>query len=231
MRIESFRIKPQKTNPAPAQSLTVESLLIRLYVYLLKLYPAGFQAAFADEMQGVFMMTLRNALVTGYLGLLMIIWREIRDLPLNLIRARRQAYNQLPPATQRVLRIQWFVRIVGGLLGLFLLNTLTIILSPSYNLYSQAIPFVVMLFLASTSLLIALRWGRVGGLLTITFGIGMGICIILYLALMAWAEISVLLTLFIGVLWALPFVIFGALFYKLSQHPARHANTAKHLSN
>ena len=112
------------------------------------------------------------------------------------------------------------VRIIAFLLGTFLLSTLRVILSPSYNLYTQAIPFVVMLFITSVSMLLAIRWERFGGLLTGGGGVALGLFMGVYISQMATeAEGSILVLVLMGTLWMLPFVIFGALFYQLSQHP------------
>ncbi len=198
----------------------IDALLIRSYRYLLKLYPLSFRSDFADEMTNVFTMTLHEA--SGQSGLALILWREIRGLPLSLINVRRQFYNRLPPHVQRRVQIKWFVRIIGCLLSLFLLSTLTIILSPSYHLYAQAVPFVGALFAATLSMLSGLCWGRVGGLLTIASGAAIGCCMTLYLYIMAVTQIGIVLTVLIGLIWALPFLIFGILFYELSKPPKQN---------
>ena len=218
MRWEIINTKIEVSENAKNRRRWVEGLLLLLYAFVLKLYPAAFQAAFADEMEDVFAMTLREA--SGFSGLMFILWREVALLPISVMAVRWQAYNRLPPSVRRIQQIGWFVRIMGGLLSLFLLSTLRVILSPSYNLYAQAVPFVVALFMACISMLIGLCWGRVGGLLTIASGAAFGCCMSLYLYVMAAASIGIIATVAIGVVWALPFLIFGLLFYELSRKPA-----------
>jgi len=217
MRNERLNAKTQGGKDAKYNSKWIEALILRVYAAALRLYPAAFQADFADEMLSVFAMTVREA--SDKWKLTNIMWREVCALPLSLITVYRQAHAQLPAAIRQRQQTRWFVRIIGGLLSLFLLSTLRVILSPSYNLYAQAVPFVGMLFTACISLLVALRWGRVGGLLTIASGAALGCCMTLYLYMMALSEIGLIATVIIGLIWALPFLIFGILFYELSKYP------------
>jgi len=217
MRVESFKINTQINKGKHQPSKWIASLLMRIYAALLKLYPLSFRAAFAAEMMDVFAMTLRES--SSQLGLIFILWRELYGLPASLIEVYHQAFHQLPPAARRVQQIRWFVRIMGGLLSLFLLSTLRVLLSPSYNLYVQAVPFVAALFVACVSMLVGLHWERVGGLLTIASGAALGCCMTLYLYVMGVAEIGIVATVLIGLVWALPFLIFGLLFYGLSKQP------------
>ncbi len=212
MRIESFKITA--TNDLRNRPNGITPLLIRLYTLMLRLYPQPFRAAFADEMRDVFTMTLRES--RGILALLTIISREVCGLPFGVWQVHRQAHHQLPAAVQRVRQIRLTVRIIASLLGVFLLSTLSGILSPSYNLYAQAVPFVVALFSATVSMLVGVMWGRVGGLLTIASGAAIGGCMSLYLYVMGFQTLGIVAVVFIGFLWALPFLIFGLLFYKFS---------------
>lgn len=192
-------------------------IALQLYAYLLRFYPAAFRTAFAYEMCDVFAMSLCES--SGRMERISIIFREIILFPLSLVAAYRTAFNQLPAPIRRRKQLSWFVRIIGALLSVFLLSTLRVLLSPSYNLYPQAIPFVIALFVASVSLLFALRWGRVGGLLSIISGAALGCCMTLYVYVMGLDEVGMVGTVLIGLLWALPFLIFGILFYELSYPP------------
>jgi hypothetical protein len=216
MRWDMMSIKIEKDTSRSYKR--IEALLIRIYAYILKLYPVAFRTDFADEMIDVFAMTLRET--NGQLGFMLILWREIFTLPMSLIAVHRQTYNRLPSSVRRIQQARWFVRIIAVLLGVFLLSTLQVILSPSYHLYPQAIPFVLFLFITSISLLLAIRWERLGGLLTGSGGIALGIFMGLYLSQMVTSvEVSLIAIVLIGVLWSLPFVIFGVLFHQLSRKP------------
>jgi hypothetical protein len=211
----------QNTLGTPTQSQQRSGdVVIRVYSYLLKLYPTAFQEAFADEMLDVFALSFVAALRKSRWAAAWIIIHELWNLPLSLWRIRRDSFQRMSASARRVQQAHWFVRIIAFLLGTFLLSTLRIILSPSYNLYTQAIPFVALLFLTSVSMLLAIRWERVGGLLTGGGGVALGIFMGVYVYQMATGtEGSILVLVLIGMLWMLPFVIFGALFHQLSQHP------------
>ncbi len=198
----------------------IDALLISSYRYLLKLYPLSFRADFAHEMVDVFSMTLRESV--GFWALMLIFGREVVGLPLSLFAVYRRDYNNLPVKIRQRQQVRWFVRIIGSLLSVFLLSTLTIILSPSYHLYVQAVPFVGALLVATLSMLLGLCWGRVGGLLTIASGAAIGCCMTLYLYVMAVTQIGIVLTVLIGLIWALPFLIFGILFYEFSKPPKQN---------
>ena len=70
------------------------------------------------------------------------------------------------------------------------------------------------------SMLVALRWERTGGILTMGSGVGLGGFMALYLYTLAPAELRPIGMFLIGTLWMLPFVIFGLLFYKLGRRDA-----------
>ena len=220
MRWEVLTTKVDERQAAHNQTKRLESLLMWVYAMMLKIYPPAFRAAFADEMTDVFAMTLRET--SGRTRLALILWREVCGLPMSLLAVHRQLYGQLPAKAQQRHQVRWFVRIIGGLLTLFLFSTLTIILSPSYNLYAQAVPFVGALFIATLSMLMGLCWGRVGGILTIASGAAIGCCMTLYIYVMAASQIGIVATVLIGLIWALPFLIFGILFYELSKPPKQH---------
>jgi hypothetical protein len=218
----------ENTIHTPTQSKKHDATIaIRLYAYLLKLYPASFREAFGDEMQEVFALALLTAFGVSQMAAVWVVVRELINLPLSLWQIRRDAFNQMSAIDRRVEQARWFVRIIALLLGTFLLSTLRLILSPSYNLYPQAIPFVLLLFVTSVSMLLAIRWERLGGLLTGGGGVALGIFMGLYLSQIATsAECSAIAIVLIGVLWMLPFVIFGALFHQLSQHRPQHLRVA-----
>ena len=195
-------------------TLNSETLLLRVYTLLLRLYPASFRATFAEEMRDVFAMSIRQA--SGLAALCMIVLRELAGLPIAVWQVRRQTFAQLPPALRHLRYVQSAVRVIAALLGVFLLSTLQTVFSPVYNLYALAVPFAIALLLATVSLLISVLWGRVGGILTFLSGAAMGGCMTLYIYIMGADQLGLVMVVFIGLLWALPFLIFGGLFYQLS---------------
>lgn len=219
MRIDSFKI----TSGKPARPYMLTTLLIRLYAFTLCLYPRSFRATFADEMLDVFAMTVREA--ESVLGVLGIFSRELMYLPFSLWQVRHQAFRQLSATSQKRVQARLAVRIVGALLGMFLLSTLSVLFSPSYHIYTLAVPFAAALFAATVSLLFGVAWGRVGGILTLISGAVMGICMTLYLYVIAVDQLGIVAVALIGLIWALPFLIFGLLFYQLSQPPKQQLTT------
>ena len=64
-----------------------------LYTALLRLYPPGFQAEFADEMQEVFVKATIEARERSVLAVFRIITREIKDIPVSLGREYWHAFT------------------------------------------------------------------------------------------------------------------------------------------
>jgi hypothetical protein len=59
-------------------------LMVDLYGGLLRLYPRKFQQEFGEEMQGVFACSVKEALSTGMLALLQLLFFEMLDFPISL---------------------------------------------------------------------------------------------------------------------------------------------------
>ena len=224
MRIESFKINARSNKQS---SNWIASLLIRLYAYVLKLYPADFRADFADEMLAVFAMTLREA--RGTLNFLKIVWREVAYLPMNIIGARQRKFR-MPTSDTGVWRTRQVTRWSSLILSLLILHSL---INPFVAPQTFAIDrvrlsvFFVLLFLTSVSMLLAWRWERLGGLMTIVCGIALGCFLVFYIAYFRPVEISWFGLTLIGILWSLPFVTFGILFYQLSQRSVVRVHLAQ----
>ena len=65
------------------------SLATRVYAALNHLYPPSFREEFADEMQGVFVDAITEARKRGIVTSLVVVFRELRDLPVSLVREYR----------------------------------------------------------------------------------------------------------------------------------------------
>ncbi len=61
----------------------------RLYASLLRLYPPAYRQELGAEMQTVFHQVAVDAERSGWLSLLFVCWRELRDLPGSLVEAHR----------------------------------------------------------------------------------------------------------------------------------------------
>ena len=204
----------------------IEQIATKIYGHVLKLYPATFRADFGEEMQTVFRMALEEAAQAGDGTLLAIIGREIHDLPSSIIwehQAERTRQRRLlaltdNPNAKQIRQARRLLQLSATPISLFLLFTLRGIFSPSYSGYPQAIPFLFFLFVASASMLIALRWERVGGIMTVAGGFGLGLFMAGYMYTLSSSEFSFVGVFLVGTLWTLPFVIFGMLFYKLGRY-------------
>ncbi|MEZ4615135.1 MAG: hypothetical protein R2867_06420 [Caldilineaceae bacterium] len=64
---------------------------LTLYALLLRLYPSAHRAAFAAEMQAVFIEAYTAAAADGWRAQLALCWRELRDLPRVLMAEHWQA--------------------------------------------------------------------------------------------------------------------------------------------
>lgn len=226
MRWEVLSTRIQESGEKGNPRKRFEALLIRLYAAMLRLYPATFRTAFGDEMRDVFAMTLREA--TGTFALLTLMWREMIALPMNLMAARhRPATFFANPKT--VWRARQVTRWSSLTLSLFIIHSIIQTLLRPNPFALDAIRlgmFFVLLFLTSVSMLLALRWERLGGLLTMIGGIAVGCFLTFYIGYFHPVEVSVLGLLLIGLLWALPFVTLGMLFCQLSQCPVKQVDFA-----
>ncbi|MBI5304972.1 MAG: hypothetical protein HY868_22765 [Chloroflexi bacterium] len=84
--------------------------LVRLYAWLLCLYPRAFRDEFADEMRAVFAETLADAARAGDRARLGAAWRELRDLPRALLRAHWRARRNANMNTRP--RVGWVELVV-----------------------------------------------------------------------------------------------------------------------
>lgn len=220
MRWEIISTKVEEVEAKNQRRKWVEVWLLHLYACVLRLYPAAFRAAFADEMLDVFAMTLREAVGTS--GLLKVVGREALDLPANILDARQQ-FIQLT-SSKAVWRARQVTRWSSLTLSLFILHSLISPLVDKYTFAADGLRlsvFFALLFLTAVSMMLSWRWERLGGLLTIASGIGVGSFLAFYILYFHPIQISLLGIALIGILWSLPFVTFGTLFYQLSFRPAR----------
>ncbi len=220
MRWEIISTKIQGHESANHRRKWIEGLLLRIFAFVLRLYPAGFRLAFADEMTDVFAMTLREAV--GTLGFLTVVWREAVELPANIIRVRQQSI--LLTSSISVWRARQVTRFSSMIFSFVILRSLFTPLVDKYTFAADSLRlsmFFVLLFVTAVSMLLSWRWERLGGLLTIASGIGVGSFLAFYILYFHPIQISLLGIALIGILWSLPFVTFGILFYQLSFRPTR----------
>lgn len=85
--------------------------LCRLYKHSLRLYPRSFRETYGKELCAVFNLSVGEAARKGYFGLLELVWRELRDLPMAVIVSHVRERRRL--AMQRRLN-RWFIHEPGS---------------------------------------------------------------------------------------------------------------------
>ena len=75
----------------------IVSVLIHIYHYLLRLYPAVFRSEFGGEMWTVFDAALTEAGQSGSRAIALVCLQEVADLPVSLSQAYLQSWQALKP--------------------------------------------------------------------------------------------------------------------------------------
>ena len=66
-----------------------------IFGWCTSLFPLEFQREFREELQGVFSCKAREAIQkAGFVGLLEVCWRELRDLPTNVLREHAESFRK-----------------------------------------------------------------------------------------------------------------------------------------
>lgn len=202
------------------------NLFVRIYARLLRLYPPAFHAQYADEMRAVFALHLGDAARTGFVSLVVIVLHELLGLPLNIIREHLRKDRELMRwfslrGDHDLRRARNITRVAGLVVALFInWSLIQIVQKPDYNLWSQSVPFVVILFITNLLLLISWRWERLGARLTLLGAVGVGLAVAYLMAVTASVQniaISPFLVLFVALAWAFPYLLFGLLFLAFSR--------------
>jgi hypothetical protein len=188
----------------------------RVYHALLRLYPARFRAAYADEMQQVFRHALEEDSSLG------LYWREFTGLLAGAAREHlrerfnRQEHSMKKTPTQRQIRlIRYLVRAVSLAAILWFLYPLFVLLPNNPHLA----PLVAVFVLALVSALMAWAWERAGGVALMVCGTLAGLAGLYgtYAYEASQGEVILWAVLLAGAMWGFPFIAFGWLFVKLSQ--------------
>jgi len=84
-------------------------LVIHLYSWLIRLYPASFRAEFEEEMMIVFNDMIEDAALLNQSHLLTIFLRELRDYPFSLLREYCRNFSHLEPNLMTIIKKpEWF---------------------------------------------------------------------------------------------------------------------------
>jgi hypothetical protein len=115
------------------------ALALWLYTRLLSFYPAQFLAEFQDEMVSVFAAMLGEAAQVGAFPLLKVCLRELRDFPLNLLRAHLKEGSMVKMLRSQPVDNSLRLALGLGLAGLFseLLSLLLLPLSLNADIIGE----------------------------------------------------------------------------------------------
>jgi hypothetical protein len=184
-------------------------ILTALYGYLLRLYPLDYRAAFADEMRVVFADALRDAARTGSWAAARLFLRELTSLPASLWHASR-LYPSPSIYADRLSRARWSARYFSIFWGGYMLYFAVQRTLDSGDLtVLRAVQMV-----PSLALVLAWRWERQGGMLTMLGGAvlcGLGV-IGGYNAAQGEPLLTQLATLSAGLMWGAAYLVFGGLY-------------------
>ena len=129
--------------------------LARLFGLALQLYPVGVRCEYADEMQAVFGLKAAEAVRQGAWALVILAWREARDLPLAIASAHFQAVrgrlSPVFPATSD--QTPWLVALLS-LLPFAVAGPLRIVASYQPAWFDEQRPPLYLLFLLLSSLVL-----------------------------------------------------------------------------
>jgi hypothetical protein len=141
-----------------------------LYPHLLKLYPGRFYATFAEEMVDVFTLSVQETAQQGIIPLLRLLVSELAELPVTLIaervyERRKRSMMLLEHGTSREIH---FARWIARGLSLVTLGFMLAIAMLNEDFLTDITPPTVILAILFLFTLLAWRWERVGGILTMS---------------------------------------------------------------
>jgi len=221
MKRSMSRNDPTRVMPEDeAEPGTIVRTGIWIFSKLLRLYPGHFYASFAGEMLDVFSEAITESAQGGFTPVLRFWSRELAELPLALISQhfydrRKQAMQLLRYDNQHEIGA---VRSVARVLSILTGGFVVMLYLFNDDLRAEPTPPSVMLGLLPFFMLIAWRWERFGGLLTM-----FGSVLLAVTMLFQWSGAVGLITpipllIFIAGGMTLSFLIIGWLFVSIAQH-------------
>lgn len=208
-------------------------LVLWIYRRLLRLYPRDFRSVFASEMQHVFTKALNDADQQGGWAIAGIALREIRDLPVALflqhLHERRKRTMQLLSfnTVEDIKWIRWTARLLSLVFAAVVITTIV------FNVLGAgtALPTVLVLAAATVFMLVAWRWEKVGGMLTMIaspFALGSVVLVAARPEVFGLDGVAGPLAIsLIGLAFAFATLIVGWLFVSVAQHGAIEAQPAE----
>jgi hypothetical protein len=175
-----------------------------LYTRLLRFYPAGFRAEFADEMALTFRLGAADAAQSGLFNQLTYYLRELTGLIVSLATEHTQEGFTMQSTNPTVHKARWIARIASLLMAAFFIAVSTPNLNNPINVLIL-VYHVVMLGVV----LAAWRWELTGGIAAIVGGTLIGLIV---LAGMLSLTGMFLLSVVGALVWLLPYALMGTIF-------------------
>jgi hypothetical protein len=201
-------------------SSALERIARRIFALVLKLYPRHFHETFADEMLEIFTLAAGEASQDGIIPVVKYLLRELAELPIALLlehlyQRRKQSMGLLQFNSLDEMRVaRWVARCTSLLIGGFVL----LVFLFNEDVRQDPTPPTLILGALSLLVLVAWRWERVGGSLTLlALPIFFVSVIIQMTGRDGWIAPSWLLIL-IDAAITLSFLIVGWLFVSVAKH-------------
>ena len=203
------------------------AILSRVYRGMLRLYPRAFRAEYANEVLGVFDQAVRDASHHGIWPTLGVIFREFADWPLNVLveHAHHKGKTMKLPQrneTDTIRLTRWIARTTS----VFLMVLYGIILLVTEQPALLTVTIVAM----TVSLLLAWRWEKWGGALTVGLAL---ICTLLagLEATFSFPNLDLTTRILWGlvclagtfIVWVSPHALIGWLFVSLARYTTHQA--------
>ncbi|MBC7815223.1 MAG: hypothetical protein H7175_28960 [Burkholderiales bacterium] len=187
--------------------------ILRLYAGLLRLYPRQFRDAYGDEMLAVFAAAVEDARQRGCGAFSLLIVRELRDLPFNLVREYLHARTlAMPPEVAKFRRARWWARVFSLLSALFFTWIYTLLFVRQFA--PQAMPAMILVYVLLFCTILAWVQERHGGLLLMVCGALLGLSFG-YASLASGMQ--PLHAVVVALTYPLPYWLFGVIFLMLGR--------------
>jgi hypothetical protein len=193
-------------------------VIVWTYAKVLKLYPREFSGNFAAEMLEVFTLALLDALKAGSGSLLSLLYRELVDLPVTLV---LEYFHQRRKRKMQLIRyessndVQSVRLLARGLSLVFVALSLATFVNYGIG-NAELTPAAIVLGGLTITMMLAWRWEKVGGNLTM-IGSPLGVISAIYM-LRGMSGSDFFGAFLVGVAMSAAALIVGWLFVSVAQH-------------
>lgn len=198
----------------------ITGVAVWIYAKVLKLYPREFSGNFAAEMLEVFTLALLDAHETGSGSLLSLLYRELVDLPVSLV---QEYFHQRRKRKMQLIRyetsrdVQSVRLLARGLSLVFVALSLATFVNYVIG-NAELTPALLVLAGLTITMLLAWRWEKYGGNLTMIAS-PLGLISAIYM-LQGFNRSDFFGAFLVGVAMSTAALIVGWLFVSVAQHRA-----------